>query len=211
MMYGNYAEVKTNLFVKLSSGERNSTVLNNIVGTTYHDLIVTCHLLLDDDGDQIASVAIQKEWLKKWHVEEEQLIRDTIDSGEKLFPAYIRKLYELIGIGRDEPDISMIVITNDRFINGAATILYPGVLDRVGDMIGGSYYIIPSSIHDMIAVANGNDIYGEYLNKMIVLANNNKNCVPENEVLSNHAYHYDALEKIFEPAEAFEHRVNITR
>ena len=84
MMYGNYAEVKANLFVKLSSGERNSTVLNNIVGTTYHDLIVTCHLLLDDDEDQIASVAIQKEWVKKWHVEEEQLIRDTIDSGESV-------------------------------------------------------------------------------------------------------------------------------
>ena len=211
MMYGNYAEVKTRLFVKLSSGERNSTVLNNVVGTTYHDLIITCHLLLDDDGDQIASVAIQKEWLKKWHVEEEQLIHDAIDSGEKLFPAYIRKLYELIGICCDEPGILMVVITNNRFINGAVTILYPGILNQVADMIGGNYYIIPSSIHDMIAVSYGNDIYSEDLNQMIVSVNSDKSCVPENEVLSYHAYHYDAAEKIFELAEAFENRVNITR
>lgn len=42
------------------------------------------------------------------------------------------------------------VLTNSSKINGAAVVLYPQCLQHIGENIGGNYYLLPSSIHEMI-------------------------------------------------------------
>lgn len=46
----------------------------------------------------------------------------------------------------------MWVLTNTRRLYGAATLLYPNVLSECARTLGGSFYILPTSVHELILV-----------------------------------------------------------
>lgn len=48
----------------------------------------------------------------------------------------------------------MYVMTNRRKINGAAEILFPENLDKLASVLHSDIYIIPSSIHEVIAISS---------------------------------------------------------
>ena len=55
--------------------------------------------------------------------------------------------------------VPMYVLTNRQRLNGACCILYQDVLKQVAGRLGDSLYILPSSIHEVIAIpasASGN-------------------------------------------------------
>lgn len=82
----------------------------------------------------------------------------------------------------------MVVISNTAGIHGAASVLYPEVLEKVAEMEGDDYYLIPSSIHEFIAFPAVPDITSSDLCQMIKEVN--RTCCKENEVLSDHGYIY---------------------
>ena len=82
----------------------------------------------------------------------------------------------------------MYIITNSYYTNGAAAMLYPGVLARCADMLDGDIYIIPSSIHEVLFVKAGNEVDAKDIIECIILAN--KNIVKKSEKLSDNLYIY---------------------
>ena len=89
--------------------------------------------------------------------------------------------------------IPMKVLTNNKGIHGAACILYPGVLDSVAQEMGGGFFILPSSVHEVILLLDtGNEDSGEL--KKIISAVNTTQVAPE-EVLSDTLYRYDRADK----------------
>lgn len=55
--------------------------------------------------------------------------------------------------------------------------------------LGGSYYVIPSSIHEVLAIPAAPDVEVDSLNRLVMEANLLH--VPENEQLSDGVYLYD--------------------
>ena len=45
---------------------------------------------------------------------------------------------------------SLYVLTNNIHINGAALMLVPDILEKIGDKAGMDYYVLPSSIHEVL-------------------------------------------------------------
>ena len=88
----------------------------------------------------------------------------------------------------NEPD--MYVLTNKQGINGASTLYYPGCLKKlVRKLKTDKVIILPSSIHEVILIRWEADMEAESINRMITEVNLNN--VPEDEILSEHAYLYD--------------------
>ncbi|MGX8714535.1 MAG: DUF5688 family protein [Lachnospiraceae bacterium] len=87
-------------------------------------------------------------------------------------------------------EIDMYCISNDRRLNGAAAILYPGFMKEVSLKLGGSYYLLPCSIHEMIALKDDKDIDPIALENMVVEINNKE--VALTDKLSDTIYYYDA-------------------
>ena len=83
----------------------------------------------------------------------------------------------------------MFVISNKVRINGAANIFYEDVLAEIAERFGTDLYILPSSIHECIAVST-NTATVEELAEMV--ASVNACDVEESEQLSDHVYYYDA-------------------
>ena len=99
-------------------------------------------------------------------------------------------LTENIGCG-----IPMYVLSNVQRTEGAACILYPNFLKDFAEAIGGGFYIIPSSIHEVLIlpedIADGGKECDE-IREMIREVNDTQ--VLEEELLSYSLYHYDAQE-----------------
>ncbi len=99
------------------------------------------------------------------------------------------------GLQEAFPDeIPMKVLTNSKRSSGAVCILYPGVLEEVAaERMGGDFYIIPSSVHEVILLPDDGRLLEENLKEMIFEVNRTK--VDPEEVLSDNLYYYDAERK----------------
>lgn len=95
-----------------------------------------------------------------------------------------------------ENDVPMYVMTNRKMMYGAAIILYEQYLDELAQELGKDLYIIPSSIHEVLAVpAMG---CKEPLDAMIQEVNATEAHAEEN--LSDHVYIYKRNTKKLEIA-----------
>lgn len=84
--------------------------------------------------------------------------------------------------------IPMYVITNEKRYYGAACMVYPNMLEKIAEKLQDDFYIIPSSIHEIIVVAKNQGIDSFGLNEMIREVNMAQ--VEEEEWLSDHTYLY---------------------
>ncbi len=100
---------------------------------------------------------------------------------------------EDISNGQDEAD-QILVMTNKSGYNGAITMLYKEKLKQVGDRIRNSFFIIPSSIHEVLLVPCASGVDEEILNQMVREVNSTS--VNQEDYLSDHVYYYDHNENI---------------
>lgn len=81
------------------------------------------------------------------------------------------------------------MLTNRWKNYGAAAALYEGQLQAVGEMFGENFYVIPSSVHEMLILPESRVPKREELDEMIKEIN--EIAVAPEEVLGDRAYYYD--------------------
>ena len=81
------------------------------------------------------------------------------------------------------------VLTNIAQINGATAILYPNLLQEIGEATQSNFFILPSSIHEVILMKDNGDMNAEELQRMVMEINRTQ--VAPEEVLSDEVYSYD--------------------
>ena len=91
-------------------------------------------------------------------------------------------------IGEMPPENAMYVISNNRGINGAISMLYENELHTLAENLETDLYIMPSSIHEVIAVSSD---MGDPNELAQMVAEINMDQVSLDERLSNQVYHYD--------------------
>lgn len=90
---------------------------------------------------------------------------------------------------REQQDPAMYVLTNDRKINGAAVLFYPDVQEKLAGQMGGDYFVLPSSIHEVLIVPDQGEMDYRELKAMVNEVNETQ--VAPDEVLTGEVYAYD--------------------
>ena len=209
-------EMKPYIFYRLVSYEKNQRLLETVPHFRYLDLAVTFHCLVRDDEEGIGTVRITNEHMKLWGITQEELKELADRNTEKLFPASIKSMEEvllgilkdttpgeseemmqLLSLGRNKSEGDrqirpMYILTNRKGINGASCLLYKEVIRTFASQFQTDLYLLPSSIHEIILIPRDKNMKLEALSKMVEEVNRTQ-VVPE-EVLSDHVYYY-SLEK----------------
>ena len=222
-----YDRVKKNLFMKLSAAEKNADILDHAPHIIKEDLAITFHIMLDQSEAGAATTMIKDQMLEAYGVDLQQLYQDALHNSPVIAPAQIENMGEVLGrmmledmkaagapaeviqemekdmqeTSRDNP---MTVITNDRSTDGAAAIFYPGVMDQVGERLNGDYFILPSSVHEILVVPDDGNISFRELKDMVKEVNRTQ--VAPEDLLTDQVYHYDTADRIFEKAGTFAER-----
>lgn len=159
-----------------------------------------------------ASILITNEMLAVYDITADQLHEDAMKAAVQNRPA---KLHNMNDVMRDMMgDMSGLVPMNEPSPlwvatveggqNGAGVIQYPGFLDQAAEALGGDFYVLPSSVHEVLLVADNGSMELGYLEEMVRGVNETE--VSPAERLSDNVYHYDREAHIFENARTFEAR-----
>lgn len=109
-------------------------------------------------------------------------------------------LIEAVNALMESSDIPpLYVLSNQEGIQGAAAMYYPGVMDEVAKTLGGSFYIMPSSIHEVIVLPKSAGIPFENLAEL-VREINGSTVISDTDVLTNNVYSYNSRTKELLPA-----------
>ncbi len=193
-----YSQVKEKVIYRLVNYESNEKMLRNVPYIVYLDLAIVFCVLLEVSKYGTATMAIRNDHLDLWGVEKEELYRQASENTSKFLPddfssmsAVIEELTEEseAHISFEDKEEEMYVLSNRIHSYGAAAILYSGRMEGIGMYLKSNYYILPSSVHEVIVVPEKAAVEKEDLSAMV--AEINRTQVEAEEVLSDHAYYYD--------------------
>ena len=116
---------------------------------------------------------------------------------QKLFPSTLNTLYsmltELMNLRKDTDILDdipeMYIVTNSKKMNGATAIVYKDVLRNFANKLGRNYYILPSSINELILLPD--DGYLEPYELKNIVCGVNASEIDADEFLSDSVYYYD--------------------
>lgn len=206
MSFENCAE---KVVFRLVSYQQNQELLQIVPFIRFLDMAVTFHILFRSDDNGIGSVRITNQLLEAWKLDTEKLFVLARDNAMRFFP---KRMYSMVSMmekilegeensatwiisGEEEMGIEgdPYVVTNSNGINGATVILYHGVLDEIGSFFGRDYYLLPSSIHEFLAIPVSAPISVGEMYDMVREVN--ATCVAKEEILSEAVYRYHCMTK----------------
>lgn len=172
----------------------NRETLAVIPHRKFLNLAVTYRVELPPSGGFQAGIRINRSLMELWGATEEEMYRAAMENlGNE--PYSIQTMAELLGgvIGtapefpEDAPE--QYVLTNVGGCYGAAGMLRGDILESFAGQAGGNFYILPSSIHELVLVPETPTINAECLKEMVKEVNGA--AVAREEWLSEDVYYYD--------------------
>ena len=199
-------KTKDKLAVKVINYNKNKEFLKNCPYVRVLDLAVIFYVVLEAKPDGLATVVITNEYMKAWDITCKELYDMAMESTKRVLPARFSTMIDmLISLSVDddmakelrimgsEAEKCMYVLTNKYRNCGAACMLYNGTLDMIGDILGTDFYVLPSSIHEVIIVPYYEGSDSEELDRII--KDVNETLVDDEEFLGSSSYYYDRTSK----------------
>lgn len=206
---GSYEAVKDKLMIQLIGREGNEGMLRTIPHHSIEDMEIVYRLRVQDTEMGLASALVTNSMLGHYGITAEQLRQDAFASAVSHTPFEIKTMAEVLNelMGAEiipQDELPMYVASNKERLHGAGVIAYPEFMKEASKRLGGDFYVLPSSIHEVILIPDTPDVSVLEL-QGIVQSVNVEQVAPE-ERLSNHIYHYDSKEKLFERTDKYENR-----
>lgn len=195
--FTDFERVKDKIVFKLINTKQNSKLLEQIANINFLDLSIVFYYLFDSTDSGSATILIRNEHLNYWNVDTDTLFQYAKENTPKLLKSKLNSMMDILaGIESTEEILNctdellpMYVLTNHTNMFGAATMLYDNVLKSFADKKNSDFYILPSSVHELILIPASTDMDSDYLTSMVQEVNDTQ--VPNEEILSDHAYYYN--------------------
>ena len=200
--FTNFEKVKDRIAYRLVNAERNGELLKDIPHVLLEDLAICFYYAFYDEQLGEGSITIHNKHMEWWGTNHQELMRLAAENTPRLFGAEHKNMREVITqYCEDFPEYlaqeahQFYVLTNNHKFNGAACMLYEGILEEMSKVMGGSFFIIPSSVHEIIMLKDTGKESAKDLHLMI--KDVNEKHLVEEEVLSDYPYYYNhVLKKI---------------
>lgn len=221
-----FEQVQDKIAARVVGMEGNDELLAQRPHAEMDDLAVTYCVMLGEDANGSMSVPITNQLMETWGVTQEDLHQLAQTNQETLTPSTFKSMNEVMaemmipqimddmGVDRESaeqmisdmipPDDMMYVLSNEQKVNGAAALLDEKMMDQVAEKVGIDFYILPSSVHEVLIVPAEVGMNLKDLENMVQEVNATQ--VAPQDRLSDHVYQYDnETHEIFRADRAEEH------
>ena len=204
-----YEVAKDNLLMQVVPVEQNKEMLEGIPHKTIGDIAVVYRIELPGDAEKSATTLVTNHLLEEYGVSANELHADAVIAQSVNHPPVLKNMAEVVakmsGGMLDMPESPLWVATVEGGVDGASVVQIPEFLDEVADLLGGDFFVLPSSVHEVLFIRDDGSQEREQLEGMVREINATE--VSEVDFLSNSIYHYDSEDHVFEKAADFESRV----
>lgn len=209
-----YSQMKEKLAMEVVSAEANKEMLETVPHQNMEDMAVVYRFVLNSDDEGRASILVTNQLLESMGVTPEQFHADAMENAPQIKPVEIKGMSEvmaeMMGVEQAEmmgifpvapEDEKIFVATVPDKVHGAGVLAYQNFMDQAAGRAGGDFYILPSSIHEVLIVPDKGEMGLKDLEAMVKEVNATQ--VAPADKLTDSVYHYDSQAKIFELGEKF--------
>lgn len=195
---------KDNVVFQFVNTAQNTKMLADIPNRQFMDLSIIYYLVINNEKGHFERVIISNSMAEHMKLSEEQLFKLASENTRRIFPLVVEPLYNTMRknylrtgmppilvdmlLGDLPKQLPLWTITNDHYINGAISMLYEDTLYDLAAKLETDLYIMPSSIHEVIAVPA---TIADPIELAEMVENINMHELCQNERLSNQVYLYD--------------------
>ena len=206
--FQNFDFVKDKIVMVAVNAERNAKLLSQVPHQNREDLALIYKVMLGSNEEGMASITIRNEHMNFWLVTTDEIHELAMANTKEILPISVMSMNEIMremfakdGMPEDIAQLmfeempanqQMYVISNKAKVNGAASMFYEDALSNLSEKLGTDLYILPSSVHEVIAVSTDMGT-PESLSEMVREVNGTQ--VSAEEQLSDHVYRFDAASK----------------
>ena len=196
-----FDQCRDRILFRLISAERNSRYLEHIPHIGFLNLAIIFTVAWNISESGVESVRVTDEMLDCWGVSVKDLAKLAKENTPRLLSPRCETMIQVMMrfMGKEwcdeDMDFPMLLLSNEYNVYGATSILYEETMDRIGEELGEDFYIIPSSIHEVLILPEQYVDDVSDLDSMIRQIN--REHVVLEDVLSDRAYFYSRKEKRF--------------
>lgn len=215
---------KEKVILCLINTEQNRELLEDVPNRAFHDLSVVYRWVVEETPDAVGSIIVSNKVADMAGITEEELFRCAVENTRRINPVSVEPMKDIVG-GIPEglsvpPEMreelermeriadNMWIVSNEKRIHGAVSMLYEEKLHQLAEKLGDDLFILPSSIHEVIAIPE--EMAEKDMTHMVETVQSvNMGNVKLEERLSNSVYHYDRnARKVTLAAESPEKRLD---
>lgn len=156
-LISDYDAIKERLMFCVVNYTDHKYELKSIVYKLYGDVALVLHCIIrDDDDDGFSSFAVDKEVMALWNVEEDKVFETAMSNTQiRAMPRMymeptelVRPPYETGAFMAVDSDVTYLpkmkvpILTTTKMRNGAVAVFYPGVMEKIAELFGNSYYVV---------------------------------------------------------------------
>ena len=175
-----YSQMKEKLAMEVVSADANKEMLQNVPHQNMEDMAVVYRFVLSSDDDGRASILVTNQILENMGVTPEQLHADALENAPQIKPAEIKGMSEVMAemMGAEQAEMmgiipvapedeQMFVATVPDKVHGAGVLAYQDFMDQAAERAGGDFFILPSSIHEILIVPDNGKMDLKELEAMV--------------------------------------------
>jgi len=188
--------VKDLVTVRVIGVSRNTELLQDIPCRLHGDIALIYQVSMTAPDNTLMTVRITNDLMDRYGITEPQLYDAAMENSQRMQKVTCRPMGEVIGdlMGLaddpivDEAPAKLYVLSTESLQFGAAALFYPGVIEKLGKNIPEGFYILPSSIHEVLILPKNQ---GEKAMLETMVQEINATQVAPDEVLSDFVSEYD--------------------
>ena len=214
-----YEKMKDKLQMRICDKEWNTDRLADKVVTEHGDFAAYYAVNLEENGEGISSIPVTVSLMNEWGVSVEQIQADAMmaDKNRGVQLVDMTQIVESMIFGGTPKNLlnekldmetvenPMFCLTNESKMNGASLLLQEDIRKQIGECLGSDYFVIPSSVHEVLILPDNGIFQVPELNAMVQEVNETQ--VERQEQLSDKVQFCDKKTAVLENAERREARL----
>lgn len=214
-----YKKMKEKLQVRICDQEWNEERLADKVIMEHGDFAAYYAVNLEENGEGISSIPVTISLMNEWGVSVEQIQADAVaaDRNRGVVLMNMKEIIKSMIFGEEPENLlnekldietmrePLFCLTNAQKMNGASLLLQEDIRKQIGECLGSDYFVLPSSIHEVLIVPDNGLFEVPELNAMVKEVNETQ--VERQEQLSDKVQFCDGKTAVMENAERREARL----
>ena len=192
--------VRDRILFRLVNSEANRELLQDIPSVEVFNLSRVFYIILEKSEKSRQNILVNNRLMEKWGVDAADLLKQAeINTPAELPEQFMNLEFLLSDVFSDvrhtqlpyHTGIPMYILTNGIRLYGASCMMYNGVLEKISEKLHSGFYVLPSSLHEVILVpADAYDQeYAGQLKDIVITVNLEE--LQEQDMLSDTVYYYN--------------------
>lgn len=201
--FNDFSIVKDKIHPRVINTDMNQHMMDEMPHFEYGDLSIGFFVDISEPNLHLnGSIRVKNEHLAGWEITPKELLEAAILNDREKREYEIKPMVSVLSDMLDEDledllfegmreESGMYVFKNDIGSFGAVGMIYQDLLDEHAQYINGSFYVLPSSVHELILVSAESKLCSGVENFRNMVQEINSSELATEEVLSNNVYFYD--------------------